>query len=144
MYYFLAPKDGTIMLQIGDQKSLYTRITDSEDNELLPVIFEYNNKTYGKIKNFGKKFPRKLIISMTDVSKLDLNEGDVFRENAGLWMLYLDFKSDYRSWQIISTLHPTNEICEMLLEIVYHIYINDKFKNKFNSRELVLAILETG
>jgi hypothetical protein len=51
---------------------------------------------------------------------MDMTNGGNIRNQRGLWMLYLDFKTDYRTWQVISTVHPNGNQsrCSLLLEIV--------------------------
>ena len=46
----------------------------------------------------------------------DMNNGYHFRDYAGLWMFYMDFKSNYRTWQAMCTVNP--KTCRMTVEIV--------------------------
>jgi hypothetical protein len=99
----MVPKDGRVLLQIGDRHSLETYFTDSLGKELLPVEFDYGDKKYGTTSLGGDKLP-------------DPDNYDNFENHRGLWMLYLDFKRQFNELQVVNTIHT--EDCNMRVEIV--------------------------
>jgi hypothetical protein len=59
-----------------------------------------------------------------------MSNGGNLRNNVGLWMLYLDFKTNYYAWQAMSTVNPDRtHTCHMKLEIVGigEIFFNSNF-----------------
>lgn len=47
-----------------------------------------------------------------------MNNGKRLVDFVGLWLLYMDFKSDYTQWQTISLVNPRESKCQLMAEIV--------------------------
>jgi hypothetical protein len=99
------PDDGDIILQIGAAKNLGVFAKDSEGEEISLVQFTYQGKTFGD-KTIGK---------IPDAENLVM-----YKENIGLWLLYMDFKTDPSVWQILDVINPDK--CNMHVRIVRIFY----------------------